>query len=171
VVTYGCRLPLTKVSLKIHRYRIECDGALFNGCGRHNPPLATFLVRRASPASSFRISKKQIMGNPAIDRYREAQQIIAQLLLSRAEQPRRDEYRAAVVCLHGTILQLVTASVPRRYLEVLISGKRPRQCLQICRSTQYDLLDCEGRKGALAHLWIVLDFIIPRPEKPGEDVR
>jgi hypothetical protein len=110
------------------------------------------------------------MDNPAIDRYRETQQIIAQLLLSRAEQPRRDEYRAAVVCLHGTILQLVTASVPRRYFEVLISGKRPWQCLQFCRSTQYDLLDREGRKGALAHLWIVLDFVIPRPEKPGEEV-
>jgi hypothetical protein len=106
--------------------------------------------------------------NPAIDRYREAQQIIAQLLLSRPEQPRQDEYRAAVVRLHGTILQLVTALVPRRYLEVLISGKQPWQCLQICRSTRYDLLDREGRKGALAHLWIVLDFVIPRPEKPGE---
>jgi hypothetical protein len=110
------------------------------------------------------------MNNPAIDRYYEAQQIIAQLLLSRAEQPRRDEYRAAVVCLHGTILQLITASVPRRYLEVLISGKRPWQCLQICRSTQYDLLDRKGRKGALAHLWILLDFVIPRPEKPEEEV-
>ena len=132
--------------------------------------LATFLVRRASPTSSFRISKKQVMGDPAIDRYREAQQIIAQLLLSRAEQPRRDEYRAAVICLHETILQLVTASVPRRYLEVLISGKRPWQCLQICRSTQYNLLDHEGRKGALAHLWIVLDSVIPRPKEPGEEV-
>jgi hypothetical protein len=170
MVTYGCRLSSTITSLKVHKYRIKCDGALFR-YGKHNPPLATFLVRRASPASSFRmISKKQVMDNPAIDRYREAQQIIAQLLLSRAEQPRRDEYRAAVVCLHGTILQLVTASVPRRYLEVLISGKRPWQCLQICRSTQYDLLDREGRKGALAHLWIVLDFVIPRPEKPGEEV-
>jgi hypothetical protein len=170
MVTYGCRLSSTNVSLKIHKYRVKCDGALFAGYGRHNPPLATFLVRRTSPASSFRISKKQVMDNPAIDRYREAQQIIAQLLLSRAEQPRRDEYRAAVVCLHGTILQLVTASVPRRYFEVLISGKRPWQCLQFCRSTQYDLLDREGRKGALAHLWIVLDFVIPRPEKPGEEV-
>jgi hypothetical protein len=170
MVTYGCRLSSTNVSLKIHKYRIKCDGALFTGYGRHNLPLATFLVRRASPASSFRISKKQVMDNSAIDRYREAQQIIAQLLLSRAEQPRRDEYRAAVVCLHGTILQLVTASVPRRYLEVLISGKRPWQCLQICRSAQYDLLDREERKGALAHLWIVLDFVIPCPEKPGEEV-
>jgi hypothetical protein len=169
-MTYGCRLSSIKVSLKIHKYRIECDGALFIGGGRHNPPLATFLVRRASPASSFRISKKQVMDNPAIDRYREAQQIIAQLLLSRAEQPRPDEYRAAVVYLHGIILQLVTASVPRRYLEVLISGKRPWQCLQICRSTQYDLLGREGRKSALAHLWILLDFVIPRPEKPEEEV-
>jgi hypothetical protein len=110
------------------------------------------------------------MDNPAIDRYREAQQIIAQLLLSRAKQPRREEYRAAVVCLHGTILQLVTASVSRRDLEVLISRKRPWQRLQICRSAQYDLLDREGRKGALAHLWVVLDFVIPRSEKPGEEV-
>ena len=110
------------------------------------------------------------MDNPAIDRYREAQQIIAQLLLSRAKQPRRSEYRAAVVCLHGTILQLVTASVPRRYLEALISRKRPWQSLQICRSTQCDLLDREGRKHALAHLWVALDFVIPRSEKPGEEV-
>jgi hypothetical protein len=170
MMAYEYRLSSIKVSLKIHKYRIECDGALFIGGGRHNPPLATFLVRRASPAGSFRISKKQVMDNPAIDRYREAQQIIAQLLLSRAEQPRRDEYRAAVVYLHGIILQLVTASVPRRYLEVLISGKRPWQCLPICRSTQYDLLDREGRKSALAHLWILLDFVIPRPEKPEEEV-
>ena len=119
----------------------------------HRPSLDLDIDRQVQPTCTLMFV--------AIDRYREAQQIIAQLLLSRAEQPRRDEYRAAVLCLHGTILQLVTASVPRRYLEVLISGKRPWQCLQICRSTQYDLLDREGRKGTLAQLWIVLDFVIP----------
>jgi len=48
MLTYRWRFTQTSMSLKLHRFRIKCDGVLFTGRGRHMLPLATFLVCGAS---------------------------------------------------------------------------------------------------------------------------
>lgn len=64
-----------------------------------------------------------------------------------------------MVRLDGTRLQIVTATAPPAYPDAIINHKQPLQRLLISRSGQYELLDREGRKDALTHLWRLLDFI------------
>ena len=65
------------------------------------------------------------------------------------QAPGRDSYGAFALYIHGTYLQLATASLSRSYIEELCQSKGFSQDLQLCRSEQFDLRNPSQRVEAL----------------------
>lgn len=75
--------------------------------------------------------------------------ILGQVLMACDQVPGRDSYRAFALCIHGTCLQLATATLSRSYIEELCQNKGFSQDLQLCRSEQFDLRNPSQRVEAL----------------------
>ena len=79
----------------------------------------------------------------------EIRQMLVQAVLAYEQDPTRDSYRAYVVGMDGTTLQLSVGTVTRIYLEGLSQGKSLDNNLYISCSEKYDLRECGRRREAL----------------------
>lgn len=69
----------------------------------------------------------------------QALQILGQGITAYTQEPGRDSYRAFVLCMQGTCLQLATATLCRTYIEELCQNKPLSRDLHLRRSELFDL--------------------------------
>ena len=66
-------------------------------------------------------------------------QILGQGITASVREPGRGSYKAFVLCMQGTCLQLATATICRTYIEELCQSKPLSQDLHLRRSKLFDL--------------------------------
>jgi hypothetical protein len=66
-------------------------------------------------------------------------QILGQGITAYNQEPGRDRYRAFVLCVQGTCLQLATATLCSTYMEELCQNRPLSQDLHLRRSKLFDL--------------------------------
>ena|ERR1700722_15353493 len=66
-------------------------------------------------------------------------QILGQGITAYNQEPGRDGYRAFVLCVHGTCLQLATATLCSTYMKELCQNRSLSQDLHLRRSKLFDL--------------------------------
>lgn len=150
------RIDLNSIPFHLRRIAVKgvlaCDGCVIKTDmqgGSAPLPVAAFSIVRPTELDDVEAQ--------------EASQLVLQAALAYEQNPALKSYKAFAIHIDKTNLQVVSADIPRVYIERLYQGQACPEGFEVLHSGPCDMLDVRGRREALRATMGLLKAIRSKP--------